>query len=118
MVWPDTLIIPTNGLMKVFESTVNNVVSAQDLDELMFQIINSFLNESSVAYAELDTLPDFSRLRDVKSAHLVKVCEATKALCVPLRLLLHQYGAYRDKTFSYFFLRFLGDDLILSHLPH
>jgi len=48
----------------------------------------------------------------------VTIQRAVQIFALALRVRLKQLGTYQGADFNYFFDRFLGDDLVVSHLPH
>lgn len=118
-----TIIIPATDIVSEFINSTNTIfTSKKDIDELMFQVINTLVSPDNENNATLEPFPDISRLWNTNTCNNEHINKEIQIASIKLQVLVKQrlidYGVYEDSNFSYFFLRFIGYDLILSYLPH
>lgn len=120
--WPTTLILPGADLIDRFQSETAGAISVRDQQEIVDQIFATLMTEIMSNLEVLRVLPNYSRmtgtsfLSDVTTT--TKVKDATFALSVAIYKRLKEIGAYEGQTCSYFFWKFLGKDIVLSHIPY
>jgi len=120
-VYPKLFIVGTTDLIEGYCRKVEGILNPVDLNEIITQIISMLLNDDSGIIEYGDSFPDYTRLHDtsfLNNEEKIKTIEiATHELVVSIYNKLKEVGLFCDKTFPYFFDKFLDRDIVLHHLP-
>lgn len=140
----ETIVLPAADLLQAFfQELGDRVLTPHDVKEVLAQVVCVLLSDDEKTEEGVRRLPEPERLiyfnrideqlaeayekptaltgllqRVDKAVELQVFQRAVYGLARDLRNRLHEYGAYRDAEFPYFFDSLLGYDLVLRYLPN
>jgi len=114
MIYPEVLIIETKSIVEEFISSTNNVLSKQDLVEVITQIADRYVNNEVVPANVVNT----DRL--INKGFLSNEQNHSAAITLDFKLKQRLVGlnAFVNGEFPYFFSKLLGNDVVFKHLPY
>jgi len=120
--YPKTLIIGTSDIVAIYRAETIGLINSNDMSEIMTQVLQKIINWDFIEdeYYK-DQFPNYRNLiwNDflVDPISTAIVDTATKKLLVSVYNRLSSLNAIINKDFPYFFYKFIGDDIVLNHLP-
>lgn len=119
---PKTIIVAASDLVQWLKHELLHLVKEEaNFKEIITQVVAALLNDEGNDEL-IKELPVFNRM--TKEPQFDNPCatitieRAVQSFALALRVRLKQLGTYQGADFNYFFDSFLGDDLVVSHLPH
>lgn len=127
---PQTVILPMADLLQAFYQACGDsigMLSDKDVWEILSQIIVVLLDNDEKSEEQLRKLPELDRLvyfnridnpaLFARTQQFAGFRHAVHVLAFGVRQRLVELGAYTNEGFPYFLDRFIGPDVMLTHLP-
>jgi hypothetical protein len=123
--WPATLIIGASDAVEYFSHALKVagiVLPINDVQEIVIQILMVFLNNGLNDNEALAALPDFNRMvtTDFLSSSEKTDVFKEEVFCLALKLAarIKELMPQGIEDIPYGFDRFLGGDIVLTHMPY
>lgn len=117
--WPNDVIVDCADLVKDFRIRIAaiTVMPESDFVELTKQVLDVLLNAEDGNLDALNGLPRFNAMSNNRDYHRPELQLIIVSFGTSMADRLKKLGMYNQETFSYFFDRFLGHDILMSFFP-